>query len=242
MTYSVYICDDNPEVLSSLYEMINRLFGERLNTEIFTSFDAMLEATGKMSPDIVVLDILLNEGNACLLAEKLMQVSPGMQIVFLTGHIEMAEDIFRYITPAGLIFKPVSEEKLFRTLNEVINRNSVICLKNRTEQTIIRACDVLYVESDAKKIKVCVMDKGAGGVNIIYSSTPLSQFIKSSGITFIRCHKSYAVNPLFVRHVSKNEFKLTHDVSVTISRRYYNSACDEYMSWVSAGYQHVSEI
>ena len=47
MTYSVYICDDNPEVLFSLSKMINRLFYGRLITETYTGFDAMLQAAEK---------------------------------------------------------------------------------------------------------------------------------------------------------------------------------------------------
>ncbi len=243
MKYSVFICDDNPAVLSSLSEMINRLFGERLNTETFTSFSAMLEAAEKSSPDIAILDILLNEGNGCILAEKLTALSPGTSIIFLTGHMDKADGIFSSVTPSGLLFKPVSDEKLFSTINSVILQISAICLTNRTEQTIVRACDILYVESDVKRIKIYVKDHSvSGGVSFIYSSTSLSQFINSSGITFIRCHKSYAVNPAFVRRITKTEFKLAGEASAPISRRYYNSACDEYMLWATNKYPHTVTV
>ncbi len=238
MTYSVFICDDNPVVLSSLSEMINRLFGERLITEGFTSFDTMLEAAEESSPDIAILDILLSEGNGCKLAEKLTALSPATSIIFLTGHSDIADDIFNSVTPSGLIYKPVSEEKLSETINNVIMRNSVICLKNRTEQTIIRACDVIYAESDVKKTKFCVRDAANGGVSICYSSSSLTRCIESLDIAFIRCHKSYAVNPVHIRQITKNEFRLTNDIIVPISRKYYSSACDEYVLWVSGKYLH----
>ena len=240
MIYSVFICDDNQAVLSSISEMINRLFGERFYTETFMSFDTMMEAAKKSSPDIAILDILLNEGNGCQLAEKLAAVSPGTSIVFLTGHKYMADNIFERVTPSGLIFKPVSEEKLFSTLNGIILRTSAICLTSRTEQTIVRACDIVYAESNAKKTKIYVRDLNGNSLSIFYSNTSLSNFIRSLGIPFIRCHKSFAVNPAFVRHITKNEFKLASGVIVPISRRYYNSACDEYMSWVSDKYPHTA--
>ncbi|MEG2733000.1 MAG: response regulator [Clostridium sp.] len=67
--------------------------------------------------DIAFLDIDLGDMNGIALAKQIKQISPRVNIIFVTRHMEYAEEAFS-IYASGYLRKPVSKEKI---LSEAAN-------------------------------------------------------------------------------------------------------------------------
>lgn len=86
------------------------------------AFMTYMTREAKEGPDVVFLDIHLPEVSGVELAEQLLQVRPGMNIVFVTAYDDYAIKAFE-LNALDYVMKPVSAERLRKTLERIQERN-----------------------------------------------------------------------------------------------------------------------
>ena len=76
------------------------------------------------SIDLLVTDVIMPGQTGIDLARELRQSSPGLKIVFVTGTVEMADEIQSLGVQTRVIYKPYTVQALRQTVLEIFNSES----------------------------------------------------------------------------------------------------------------------
>ncbi len=85
------------------------------------AFQSHIQQEAQDEIDVVFLDIHLPEVNGVELAERLLESSPGLNIVFVTAYDDYAIKAFE-LNALDYVMKPVSTERLAKTLERIQER------------------------------------------------------------------------------------------------------------------------
>lgn len=99
----IYICDDEPKILSDISAKIRSLLTEADISE-FTGGNALLEAICENSCDILLLDIDMPEISGLDIASRLTDPANKPLLVFVTSHDELVYDSLQF-HPFGFVRK-----------------------------------------------------------------------------------------------------------------------------------------
>lgn len=109
---TIAIVDDDPNAIKALADVLNRNFGITVAASA-TSAQSAIEITGKSKPDILFLDIQLNDESAIDSLAALKEASPDTKIVFYTAYQKYMISAIR--THAfDFLLKPVDNEEIGR--------------------------------------------------------------------------------------------------------------------------------
>nr|WP_295970920.1 LytTR family DNA-binding domain-containing protein [uncultured Bacillus sp.] len=201
----VYIVDDEPLARDELKYILHKTkqvntIGENDNME-----DAVMEIV-QLKPDVVFLDIELEEGTGLELAAQLENLSPTPAIVFATAYDEYALQAFES-NALDYILKPFDENRIMHTLDKInklrtfgkgktldspsirLERNGKIALSIEEKIILVPFSDVLYVaSSEGKSLLKTQMHE-------YKVNEPLVEIEKRlNSAQFLRVHRSYVVN------------------------------------------------
>lgn len=119
----IYIVDDEKNIRRS-FELILKPEGYRV--QAFESAETFLSAAAETLPEIVFLDVLLPGMNGIEALKMLKNLSPGSEVVMISGHanLSMAVEAAR----AGaydFLEKPLNKERILLTLRNLQERRSL---------------------------------------------------------------------------------------------------------------------
>ena len=160
--------------------------------------------------DLVLLDIEMDEMNGFEVASYLHKYYPDIQYVFVTGHTDFALEGYRY-QPLSFLVKPISISRLERVL-ELANEKcrpaaskppqKQIGLHVDSRLEIVNICDVAYLETAGRKVRVVCTDH-----KILETGETLK---KLSGVFeeygFYRSHQSFLVQLALIESISPDLF------------------------------------
>jgi len=203
------IIDDEPHVRKTLSKMIEEECG---NVKLLKSTNGVksgLKAIDEQHPDLVLLDIKMNDGTGFDLLKKAEPIN--FKVIFITAFDQYAIQAIKF-SAIDYLLKPIDPEDLkhavtraeqmlqqdFSTQLKVLDEN----LKNqdvkekkiilRTSDTVhlVKVSDISYCESDTSYTNFYLAD----GQNILVSKTlrEFEDMLKEFG--FFRAHKSFLVN------------------------------------------------
>ena len=125
MEPNILIIDDDPQILKLLSEFIEKI-GYSAETAA-TAEEGLAKYRGKFY-EIVLLDIMLPDGDGVSILKQIQKISPGISVIMITGvrDIEIATECMRsgaidYIT------KPFDMEYLRTTILSYIYKYSGVC-------------------------------------------------------------------------------------------------------------------
>lgn len=236
MIKAVHIEDEprNIELLKSLLEMHCphvQLLGNAKNIP-----DAMT-LIRETNPDLVYLDIELNQGNAFELLEALKDFK--FQVVFITAFNEYAVKAFRY-NAVDYLLKPISitelkeaTAKATEKINQAFGNNNIFEVLKELRQNInhhkiglpvadgvifINTDDIIRCEAKGSYSAVYLLNK-----KVITSSKTLKEMEELlTGSNFVRVHNSWIINTKYLKkyYRGKNSYMEMEDGStVSISMR-----------------------
>jgi len=216
------ICDDDEKILNLLCKMIEEQYGEQLRVQTWSSPEDLLfycEEEGGVPLDIVLIDIVLKRESGVELAKKLQQLSRRVKIIFITGFIEFAADIFE-IEPVYLLKKPVSVIKLVEAIDRAIDKihleeSQMITLQSKGVVFRIAVGSIFYVESRERKL---LIHQDVGDPIVVYMK--MDELEEKLGPThlFLRCHHSYLINMECIRSFTTHEVIMLDDTTIPVSR------------------------
>lgn len=111
----VIVVDDDPILMEGFVDIIGEALPKAL-VQGFRNADRTLEFARSNRITVAFLDVELAAGYSGIeLAEKLLQIDPKVNIIFLTGHQEYSSTAWG-LHASGYILKPLTREKV---LNEI---------------------------------------------------------------------------------------------------------------------------
>ncbi|WP_448607570.1 LytR/AlgR family response regulator transcription factor [Paenimyroides ceti] len=208
-----------------------------------STINEAVSAIDLLEPDILFLDIHLNEGDAFDVLDRLKHINA--QIIFVTSYNEYAIKAFKY-NAIDYLLKPVVIEELILAVNKavknihqqryfdfnklamlskteipVLENNEYIAIASIDKIDLLKASDVLYLESDSKYAIFHSVDgkKYTSSKNLLH----FEKIIDSS--RFFRVHHSYIINIEHVVRIIKKDgsyCELSNGMLIPIAKRKQN--------------------
>jgi two-component system, LytTR family, response regulator len=126
------LVDDERLALKKMEKLLQEQAGAGINLELIGAFQdpySAIEAAEREMPHLAFLDIEMPEINGFELAERLLQVHPHLQIIFVTAYQEYAVKAFE-VNAIDYLLKPVHHGRLAMTLKRVIESSSKTVVNN----------------------------------------------------------------------------------------------------------------
>lgn len=220
----IAICDDNAADREALYKTLdNLLTSKRFQAKLFVydspdKLNSVIESKS-LRFDIIFLDIIMGDLNGMACARLIRQQDKLVKIIFLTNSTDYVYEGYD-VHATGYLVKPIQIDRLSRTLDKAITQisdveKSSIYITSRGITQRIPTNEILYLESENNKVNIFL----AGTEEKITVYSKLDDFEHQQIKTFIRSHKSYLVNFLYIEKYVNDKFILTDQTVIPISRR-----------------------
>lgn len=241
----IWICDDDPGVQCELPAMIRKEEPDSV-IETFSNCEEVLQRLQQETADIVFMDIVFRSAEGIVTAKRIRETCPQTQIIFITGHLEYAPDIFE-ARPVYLLLKPFKPQKLHDALTVASDmqqqdiESRITVRVGHTLRTIpIEAIE--YIESQVRKVII----HGDFGVLECYGK--LGELHEGLPESFIQCHKSFVVNARRIKNLRPDMIQMLSGAQVPIAQRRripFRHEVLPYLSLVqlpSGEFRHVSQL
>lgn len=225
----IALCDDEKNIVSHLERMIEERYGESFSIITACNPENFIEQWKELHckmVDILITDIQFETENGqqsgILAAKKLQERFPKTQVIFMTGYLEYATEIFE-ASPAYFLLKPIEKEHLYKAIDRTIaklrsERKKSIQIERKGTVENVPVNEILYIENKGRNLLVHMneMDK------IFHMK--IGEIESKLPSYFLRSHQSYLVNMDYIREFNRRELILQNDTKIPISRTKYPMA------------------
>jgi len=193
---------------------------------VFESAEDALSIIEKERIDVLFLDIDMPGLNGIEFRKRALEIPV---CIFITAHPEHAVESFE-IETLDFIVKPLKldrfaqtvsrieefmEIKLKASLFEASIGGDTIYIKEGHEQTKVKLHEILYLEA-LKDYTLIITDKKR---HCVLSS--IGNLLKENHFqSFIRIHRSFAVQKQFIQKINSSEILLHNNVTIPVGRSY----------------------
>lgn len=197
--------------------------GKVLDYDSAEKLNSVLESK-KLKFDIVFLDIIMRDMDGMTCARLIRQQDKLARIIFLTSSTDYVYEGYEVNATAYLV-KPINADKLAGVIDKACDqieeaaKESIAITSGGATQRILLT-DILYLESEKNKVMIIL----ANGKRLAVYTT-LDGFEQSHrSKLWIRSHKSYLVNFLYIEQYAGDKFVLRDGTVIPISRVYKDVA------------------
>ncbi len=230
MRITVGICDDLQEQVQFLKGLINNFCCDYIIDMICsTEAEDFLLKTQQCNPQIVFLDIDMEQMNGILLGEKIKSNNKEVLIVYITGYEKYALDAFR-IRAFHYLLKPLTKEYFDAIFQECLTTISRSIQKEKEQEFTVQTkgetisflySDILFFEKVGHKVKI-----HAQYMEYSYYGNLTQLNEKLYGDTFVQCHQGYFVNVDKIKAFREKILYLHGNLQVPVSRSYTDTIKD----------------
>lgn len=213
----IAVCDDEAFYCEDLIRSITYSIHDEASVYGFDSGIDLIKAQKETPFDIAFLDIEMPGLSGIKTAAQLKSISRDLIVIFVSNHQQYVFDAFS-VEAFRYLLKPVSQKKLqselFLALEKYRSLHAVYTLQGRI-QTALPIKDILYLEIRGHVLLIHLWAQ-----KTLYCKGKLNdeeRRLTSHG--FIRCHKSYLVNPKYIREIAKLSIRLQNGEDVPISKK-----------------------
>lgn len=133
----------------------------------FRSPEMALEFMKETKCDVAFLDIEMREMNGIVLARKLKEIYPKVNIVFVTGYSQYANEAFA-LHASGYVYKPVTAEKIVTEMENLRTpvkwKETGICINTfGSFELIVNGEKVSFGRAKSKEMLAYLVDKQGKG-------------------------------------------------------------------------------
>ena len=231
----IALLDDDKTALLISKGAIESFFQEKniaISLDAFSSPLTFLSMAKEENYRLVFLDIDMPELNGLEVGEQVKGINPQPDIIYLSQREDLVFDTlklhpFGFIRKSKIIQDFASVLELF--VNTSLNANSEnkkITISSKTETLSADIDSIMYIEGN-RNYQTFYMKNGTNfDARILMSD--LENKLKEHG--FIRMHKGYLVNYLYVRQIGTNEVLLTNNKRLPISNKRKDEIMDAYLA------------
>ena len=229
---SAIIIDDESKSRITLVSLLNQYC---LNINIVAQASNVPDAISeikKHSPDIIFLDIQLQDGTGFDILNQVGKISS--KIIFVTAFDEFAIKAFRF-SATDYLLKPVDPDLLISSISKIeltqapllentdvllqnlVSKEKKIIINSHQGQNVLKVNEIINCEADSNYTIIYNLN----GTKIV-STKSLREFEEMlSDYNFIRIHKSHLINLLYVKSYDQtnNTLTLTNNTKLEIARR-----------------------
>jgi DNA-binding LytR/AlgR family response regulator len=232
---SVLIVDDEPDALMNSKRKIENVFGH----DIVCVEDAssVVKLLSEKTIDLAFLDIEMPSSDGFSIVEYIHKKYPDIEVVFLTGHVDMGAKSYEY-EPLDFLVKPVDVIRLEKTLDKWErrkgkNKSDKIAVKLEQGFSLIDPDDILYIAKEKRQVRIHC--KGMKAYSVRYSMDSLEAMFAE--YRFLRTHQSFLVPMDKIQGVEPTAFGKTYEVVLTdgikvpVSREKYSKLKDSFVNY-----------
>jgi two-component system LytT family response regulator len=182
-----------------------------------SNVDAAVALITSKNPDIVFLDIQLNDGSGFDVLDRLESSMP-FEVIFTTGFLDYKERAMDYFA-FYYLNKPVQEDEIKKVLdmyelkrsafdmrkyqafkNQLESKNHTITIFERSEYTSLKFSDIIYCEAGGNYTHIY----NTKGKNLLSSKNlkKIEDIIESPD--FYRVHRSFLVNLTHIKEFTRD--------------------------------------
>lgn len=205
----VLIIDNEPEIRQGLQQLLRKYCPEVSDIREAQGLKDGLEMIVTRQPDLLFLDVELDDGTGIELLQKLPQID--FQVVFITAHNHYAVEAFKF-SAIDFLLKPIDIEELIRSVQraqnnlakekiieqlkivqedrEALQSKKKIVLRDAENLHFVRVSDILYCEADGIYTTFFL----ESGEKILVSKNLKEYDTMLEFFHFLRVHHSYLVN------------------------------------------------
>ena len=231
----IALLDDDKTALLISKGAIESFFQEKniaISLDAFSSPVNFLAMAKEDNYRLVFLDIDMPELNGLEVGEQLKSFNPQTDIIYLSQREDLVFDTLK-LHPFGFIRKSKIIQDFASVLELFVNtalktnsENKKITISSKKETISADMDQVMYIEGNKNYQTFYLKDGGVFDARVLMGD--LETKLKEHG--FIRVHKGYLVNYLFIRHIGTNEVLLTNNKILPLSSKRKDEIMEEYLS------------
>jgi two-component system LytT family response regulator len=233
----IILIDDEDHIRDSLAKLLNRYCPQV--TVVGTAFSVAsgIKAIQELHPDLVLLDIQMNDGTGFDLLQSFSPVE--FKVIFITAYDQYALQAFRF-SAVDYLLKPVNPvhlvaaidrasqlirdhfnmqmNALYENLKSVARQDKKIILKTTEQIHLLDLKSIISCESDSCYTTVHTME----GEHIMVAKTLKEYEEMLTGCGFYRVHKSFLINLAHIKRFDKQDggyIVLTNDLKIPVASR-----------------------
>ena len=236
---TIAVCDDHHTLLAQVEQLLARqLAGLSHRIMTFAGSDALLRAAAGQSFQLAILDIRLpDQEDGITLAQRLLALQPGCQIIFLTAYVAYCQDVYD-VDHVAFVLKEEMHARLPVAVARACTRLAAAPLPAAGERLVLGGpgdatqlfqAEIVFFERRVRTTWVHTLHGQAA------TAEKLEALLgRLDPDAFCQTHKSFAVHWPMVEQYGKNMIRLTGGMQVPISRRYAARVRQGFLRYVAA--------
>lgn len=215
------ITDNEPNIRTAIRVLLQAFCPEITTIEEADSVESGLKKIKAFQPDIVLLDVEMDDGSGFDLMKLVPQ--PAFQLIFVTAHNQYAIEAFQF-SAIDYLLKPVDPDALQKSIQKAIrniqskdlsrqiefmlhqlngkhDHDKKIVLKDIDNIYFVRVTDILYCMAEGTYTKFFLQNRPP--VMVSKNLKEYENMLEPLG--FIRTHHSYLVNPAKIIRFDKTD-------------------------------------
>ncbi len=235
----IAICDDDNYICSELESILielSKILPKKIEVEVFYSGESLIQYLSEgVFFDVIFLDIEFQILNGVEVGRKIRDELNNeiTQIVYISGKNSYAMELFD-IRPLNFLIKPLQKEKIETVVRKAIDlvdkSNHFFEYKTGRKKNKIPIKDILYFESDGKKIKMILQSEMYEFYGKLFG---VKQQLGEQD--FIPIHKSYLVNYYHVIEYQYDCVKMSNKTMLPISQQHRKFVRDRLLQRMRKG-------
>ena len=231
----IALLDDDKTALLISKGAIESFFQEKniaISLDAFSSPVNFLAMAKEENYRLVFLDIDMPELNGLKVGKQLKDFNPQTDIIYLSQREDLVFDTlvlhpFGFIRKSKIIQDFASVLELFvNTSLNTQSENKKITISSKTGTISADIDSIMYIEGNKNYQTFYLKDGNVFDARVLMSD--LETKLKDHG--FIRVHKGYLINYLFIRQIGTNEVTLTNNKVLPLSNKRKDEIMEEYLS------------
>ena len=240
----ILICDDDPIMEKRLCALCKASLAPEQEVQLWSTTDPAAVERYQGPFDVALLDMQLPDSSGVALARTLLERSPSVQIIFVSGLLSSVSAVYE-VPHLGMVLKEQLDEYLPRFLRRAAAlvadaRQTGVQVAVKKDQVTVPLAGIAAIERIGHWTYFHMIDQKPDmpTEKKLRTREKLSDLLERMGSPrFGRCHISYAVNFDHVKELQKHDFVVRigggETMYVPISRYYEHKAREAFFRYLS---------